>query len=68
MPVIPSPISLKSVPRPTTWSVIKYNKIADNIAETKKPLSKEVKEDLKDLNETGIKFDPETDFEWITIK
>jgi hypothetical protein len=31
-------------------------------------LSKDFKQELKDLNETGIKFDPETDFEWITIK
>ena len=29
----------------------------------RKPLSKEVNEELKDLNETGVKFDPETDFE-----
>ena len=30
--------TLKIVERPITWSVIKYNKIADKIAETKKPL------------------------------
>ena len=42
---------------------INYTGVIDTQAETKKPLSKEVKEDLKDLNETGIKFDPETDFE-----
>ena len=42
---------------------IDYTGDIDTQAQTKKPLSKEVKEDLKDLNETGVKFDPETDFE-----
>ena len=42
---------------------IDYTGVIDTQAQTKKPLSKEIKEDLKDLNETGIKFDPETDFE-----
>jgi len=40
---------------------INYTGVIDTQAETKKPLSKEVKEDLKDLNETGIKFDPDDD-------
>ena len=42
---------------------IDYTGVIDTQAQTKKPLSKEIKEDLKDLNETGVKFDPETDFE-----
>ena len=40
---------------------INYTGVIDTQAETKKPLSKEIKEDLKDLNETGIKFDPDDD-------
>ena len=42
---------------------INYTGVIDTQAETKKPLSKDFKEELKDLNETGVKFDPETDFE-----
>ena len=42
---------------------IDYTGVIDTQAKTKKPLSKDFKEELKDLNETGIKFDPETDFE-----
>ena len=45
------------------YAQIDYTGVIDTQAQTKKPLSKEIKEDLKDLNETGIKFDPETDFE-----
>ena len=41
---------------------IYYTGIIDS-GKTGKPLSKDVKEELKDLNETGVKFDPETDFE-----
>ena len=47
----------------TQSAQIDYTNVTNTQAQTKKPLSKEVKEDLKDLNETGIKFDPETDFE-----
>ena len=45
----------------TQSAQIDYSTVTDTQAETKKPLSKEVKEDLKDLNETGIKFDPDDD-------
>ena len=40
---------------------INYTGVIDTQAETKKPLSKDFKEELKDLNETGIKFDPDDD-------
>ena len=42
---------------------IDYTGIINGAKKTGKPLSKEVKEELKDLNETGVKFDPVTDFE-----
>ena len=47
----------------TQSAQIDYTKVTNTQAQTKKPLSKDFKEELKDLNETGIKFDPETDFE-----
>ena len=47
----------------TQSAQIDYTNVTNTQAQTKKPLSKEIKEDLKDLNETGVKFDPETDFE-----
>ena len=40
---------------------INYTGVIDTQAQTKKPLSKDFKEELKDLNETGIKFDPDDD-------
>ena len=40
---------------------IDYTGVLGLQAQTKKPLSKDIKEDLKDLNETGIKFDPDDD-------
>ena len=40
---------------------IDYTGVIDTQAKTKKPLSKDFKEELKDLNETGIKFDPDDD-------
>ena len=45
----------------TQSAQIDYTNVTNTQAQTKKPLSKEVKEDLKDLNETGIKFDPDDD-------
>ena len=42
---------------------IDYTGIINGSGKTGKPLSKDFKQELKDLNETGIKFDPETDFE-----
>ena len=56
-------VNLKVNKDGTQSAKIDYTGVIDTQAQTKKPLSKEVKEDLKDLNETGIKFDPETDFE-----
>ena len=47
----------------TQSAQIDYTNVTNTQAQTKKPLSKDFKEELKDLNETGIKFDPETDFE-----
>ena len=42
---------------------IDYTGIINGSGKTGKPLSKDFKQELKDLNETGVKFDPETDFE-----
>ena len=47
----------------TQSAKIDYTGIINGSKKNGKPLSKEVKEELKDLNETGVKFDPETDFE-----
>ena len=42
---------------------IDYTGIINGSGKTGKPLSKDFTQELKDLNETGVKFDPETDFE-----
>ena len=47
----------------TQSAKIDYTGVIDGSGKTGKPLSKDFKQELKDLNETGIKFDPETDFE-----
>ena len=47
----------------TQSAKIDYTGIINGSKKNGRPLSKEVKEELKDLNETGVKFDPETDFE-----
>ena len=47
----------------TQSAKIDYTGIINGSGKTGKPLSKDFKQELKDLNETGIKFDPETDFE-----
>ena len=52
----------------TQSAKIDYTGVINGSKKNGKPLSKEVKDELKDLNETGVKFDPEIDFEWITIK
>jgi len=45
----------------TQSAQIDYTGVTDTKIKNGKPLSKEVKEDLKDLNETGITFDPDDD-------
>ena len=45
----------------TQSAQIDYTGVTDTKIKNGRPLSKEVKEDLKDLNETGIKFDPDDD-------
>jgi len=45
----------------TQSAQIDYTGVTDTKIKNGKPLSKEVKEDLKDLNETGIIFDPDDD-------
>ena len=47
----------------TQSAKIDYTGIINGSGKTGKPLSKDFKQELKDLNETGVKFDPETDFE-----
>ena len=47
----------------TQSAKIDYTGVTDTKVKNGKPLSKDFKQELKDLNETGIKFDPETDFE-----
>ena len=47
----------------TQSAKIDYTGVINGSKKNGKPLSKEVKEELKDLNETGVKFDPEIDFE-----
>ena len=47
----------------TQSAKIDYTGVINGSKKTGKPLSKEVKEELKDLNETGVKFDPENHFE-----
>jgi len=61
-------VNLKVNKDGTQSAKIDYTGIINGSGKTGKPLSKDFKQELKDLNETGIKFDPETDFEWITIK
>ena len=45
----------------TQSSKIDYTGVTDTKVKNGKPLSKDFKEELKDLNETGIKFDPDDD-------
>ncbi len=45
----------------TQSAQIDYTGVTDTKIKNGRPLSKEVKEDLKDLNETGITFDPDDD-------
>ena len=47
----------------TQSAKIDYTGVINGSKKNGKPLSKEVKEELNDLNETGVKFDPEIDFE-----
>ena len=47
----------------TQSAKIDYTGVIDGSGKTGKPLSKDFKQELKDLNETGVKFDPDTDFE-----
>ena len=47
----------------TQSAKIDYTGVINGSKKNGKPLSKEVKEELKDLNETGVKFDPENHFE-----
>ena len=47
----------------TQSAKIDYTGIINGSGKTGKPLSKDFKQELKDLNETGVKFDPDTDFE-----
>ena len=45
----------------TQSAKIDYTGVTDTKVKNGKPLSKDFKEELKDLNETGIKFDPDDD-------
>ena len=45
----------------TQSAKIDYTGVTDTKVKNAKPLSKDFKEELKDLNETGIKFDPDDD-------
>ena len=45
----------------TQSAQIDYTGVTDTKIKNGKPLSKDFKEELKDLNETGIKFDPDDD-------
>ena len=45
----------------TQSAKIDYTGVTDTKIKNGKPLSKDFKEELKDLNETGIKFDPDDD-------
>ena len=56
-------VNLKVNKNGTQSAQIDYTGIINGSKKNGKPLSKEVKEELKDLNETGVKFDPEIDFE-----
>jgi hypothetical protein len=56
-------VNLKVNKDGTQSAKIDYTGIINGSGKTGKPLSKDFKQELKDLNETGIKFDPETDFE-----
>ena len=56
-------VNLKVNKNGTQSAQIDYTGVINGSKKNGKPLSKEVKEELKDLNETGVKFDPEIDFE-----
>ena len=56
-------VNLKVNKDGTQSAKIDYTGVINGSKKNGKPLSKEVKEELKDLNETGVKFDPEIDFE-----
>ena len=56
-------VNLKVNKDGTQSAKIDYTGIINGSGKTGKPLSKDFKQELKDLNETGVKFDPETDFE-----
>ena len=47
----------------TQSAKIDYTGVINGSKKTGKPLSKDFKQELKDLNETGVKFDPENHFE-----
>ena len=56
-------VNLKVNKDGTQSAKIDYTGIINGSGKTGKPLSKDFKQELKDLNETGVKFDPDTDFE-----
>ena len=56
-------VNLKVNKDGTQSAKIDYTGVINGSKKNGKPLSKEVKEELKDLNETGVKFDPENHFE-----
>ena len=56
-------VNLKVNKDGTQSAKIDYTGIINGSKKTGKALSKDFKQELKDLNETGVKFDPETDFE-----
>ena len=56
-------VNLKVNKNGTQSAQIDYTGVINGSKKNGKPLSKAVKEELKDLNETGVKFDPEIDFE-----
>ena len=56
-------VNLKVNKDGTQSAKIDYTGIINGSGKTGRPLSKDFKQELKDLNETGVKFDPDTDFE-----
>ena len=54
-------VTLKVNKDGTQSAKIDYTGVTDTKVKNGKPLSKDFKEELKDLNETGIKFDPDDD-------
>ena len=54
-------VTLKVNKDGTQSAKIDYTGVTDTKIKNGKPLSKDFKEELKDLNETGIKFDPDDD-------